>query len=71
MIPAFHRAPVSRTAVVELTEGEHSLEIVVNINGDPKAVYVLPVATAETKSPGPCYYLTDIIMHANETLLWN
>lgn len=60
-MPAYHRAPESRFGEMHLPVGEHQLVIEVVKGDGPLEVYVLPVAAAATKTPGPYYYLTDVI----------
>lgn len=60
-MPAYHRAPSSKRTEILLPKGEHVLEIEVKKGEDPLEVYLLPVATRETKSPGSHYYYTDIL----------
>ncbi|MFY9593047.1 MAG: ADP-ribosylglycohydrolase family protein [Caldicoprobacterales bacterium] len=60
-MPAYHRAPASKRAELLLPEGEHVLEIEVKKGEDPLDIYLLPVATRDTRSPGSHYYYTDIL----------
>ncbi len=60
-MPAYHRSPVSKRAEVNLSAGEHILKIEISKGNEDLSVYILPVATAETKTPGGNYYFTDIL----------
>jgi ADP-ribosylglycohydrolase len=60
-VPAYHRAPGSKTAELELSAGRHSLEVEVIKEGRPLQVYILPVATRQVKKPGAKYYYTDVL----------
>lgn len=59
-MPAFHRSPDNQQAILELPAGSHELDITAYKNGAPLQVYILPVATKQTKQPGSSYYHTDI-----------
>jgi ADP-ribosylglycohydrolase len=61
-MPAYHRAPKSKKAIINLSKGEHLLEIETIKEKDGLEVYILPVATWETKKPGPTYYYIDMLM---------
>jgi len=61
-MPAYHRAPSSKQAIIDLPAGEHLLEIEVTKDEDTLDVFILPVATNETKNPGSCYYFIDTMM---------
>lgn len=60
-MPAYHRAPSSKRTEILLPKGEHVLELEVIKDNEPLEVYILPVATSRTKSPGSHYYYTDIL----------
>jgi hypothetical protein len=60
---AFHRAVASKSAEFTLDAGRHKLEIeVVKETDEPLEVYILPVSTGETKTPGPFYYYVDCLL---------
>lgn len=61
-MPAYHRAPKQQYVELELSAGNHDLEVeAIGHGGELPEVYVLPVSTRETKSPGPYYYYTDML----------
>ena len=60
-VPAYHRAPSSKLAEIDLSEGAHLLEVEVIKEGKPLEVYILPVATRNVKKPGAKYYYIDIL----------
>lgn len=60
-MPAYHRAPKSKGAVVQLKKGDNPLIIEIEKTDDQLQLYVLPVAAEETSSPGSHYYHTDIL----------
>lgn len=62
-MPAFHRSPTGKLAELILDEGIYELEIRLNKGAEPLEVYVLPVSPYETKTPGPCYYFTDMLFN--------
>lgn len=52
----------SDAAGIDLTAGEHELEIVLEHDGHgPLGAYVIPAATGRTTSPGGYYFLTDVL----------
>lgn len=61
VMPAYHRSPPGKLAVIELSEGRHKLELVIDKGAEPLEVHVLPVEPWETISPGPCNYYIDIL----------
>jgi ADP-ribosylglycohydrolase len=61
-MPAYHRAPKTKQSIVDLPKGEHLLEIEVIKDDDTLDVFILPVATGETKKPGSYYYYIDMMM---------
>jgi len=61
-MPAYHRAPDSKKAIIDLTAGEHLLEVEVIKATDNLDVFILTVATNETTKPGSNYYLIDTMM---------
>jgi hypothetical protein len=60
-MPAYHRAPKSKGAVVQLKKGDNPLLIEIEKMDDQLQLYVLPVASEETSTPGSHYYHTDIL----------
>ena len=60
-MPAFHRAPQEQFVELLLPEGIHEIEVEVQRQGTPLEVYVLPVSTRNSKTPGTCYYYTDML----------
>ncbi len=62
-MPAYHRAPKSQRAELELAAGSHELEVTAVKQGDPLHVFVLPVSVQETKQPGSHYYHLDVLFY--------
>jgi ADP-ribosylglycohydrolase len=60
-MPAYHRAPKEQYIELTLAAGTHELEVEVIKQGQALEVYILPVATRDTLSPGPHYYYTDML----------
>ncbi|WP_158606392.1 ADP-ribosylglycohydrolase family protein [Paenibacillus ginsengarvi] len=60
-MPAFHRAPRQQWFELELDAGDHEIEVEAVRGGNPLEVYVLPVSTRQTTSPGAFYYYTDVL----------
>lgn len=60
-MPAYHRAVQSKLATIDLTPNRYLLELEITKTDDKFDVFILPVATRETKKPGSAYYYTDIL----------
>lgn len=60
-MPAFHRAPDEHVYEVLLPEGTHQIEVEAQRQGKQLEVYVLPISTRKTTTPGTCYYYTDML----------
>lgn len=60
-MPAYHRAVVSKKAVIDLPAGRHLLEVEVIKDNENLEVSILPVATNITRKPGSWYYYTDML----------
>ncbi|MCU6798225.1 ADP-ribosylglycohydrolase family protein [Paenibacillus sp. WQ 127069] len=60
-MPAYHRPATEQLYEVTLAAGTHVVEVEVTGQGEDLEVYVLPVATLDTTSPGKYYYYTDMM----------
>ncbi|NHN28904.1 hypothetical protein G9U52_03540 [Paenibacillus sp. S3N08] len=60
-MPAYHRPESQQMIELTLPAGSHLLEVEATREGAPLEVYILPVSTRETESPGPFYYYTDML----------
>lgn len=64
-MPAYHRAPKEQQIELTFAAGTHEVEVEACKEGYPLEVYVLPVSTRDTETPGPFYYYTDMLFGTN------
>ncbi|WP_162341508.1 ADP-ribosylglycohydrolase family protein [Paenibacillus paridis] len=61
-LPAYHRGAEGQRVELNLTAGDHRLEVEALREERPLELYVMMVAPADTEEPGFCYNLNDLLL---------